>query len=245
MIIAQISDIHAGPDNENLSRLDRALAWLDQIQPDALVISGDLIDDDWFEGYQSIAEKLGSRPYPGYILPGNSDNREQMRLVFGDNSWCKNALPAACHFVADLGQLRLIGLDTTIKAESAGAVAQHLEWLNDNLPTEASTMSVLFLHHHVIESGIAPMDHIMCRDSAKLEAFLNHHPQRPAAISTGHVHRPVMGIFAGIPTYICGSICPANPLWFGTDHIPAINDPAYLMIHLVRKGSLVSHHIAV
>ncbi len=54
MIIAQISDIHAASDNDNLSRLDRALHWLDRLKPDVLVVSGDLIDDNWFEGYGHV-----------------------------------------------------------------------------------------------------------------------------------------------------------------------------------------------
>ena len=44
MLIAQVTDIHAAPGNENLSRFDRALSWLTHLQPDVLVITGDLTD---------------------------------------------------------------------------------------------------------------------------------------------------------------------------------------------------------
>lgn len=33
MIIAQLSDIHAAPDNDHLSRFDNALAWLAPLRP--------------------------------------------------------------------------------------------------------------------------------------------------------------------------------------------------------------------
>ena len=46
MLIAQVSVIHAAPDNDHLARFDRVLRWLAQLQPDALVLSGDLTDDD-------------------------------------------------------------------------------------------------------------------------------------------------------------------------------------------------------
>jgi len=62
MIIAQISDIHASPDNDNLSQLERALAWLDIIEPDALVVTGDLIDNDWFEGYETTTRTTAYQP---------------------------------------------------------------------------------------------------------------------------------------------------------------------------------------
>ncbi|HEY0208654.1 metallophosphoesterase [Acerihabitans sp.] len=244
MIIAQISDIHATPDNGNLSRLDRAMRWLDLMAPDGLVLTGDLIDDDWFDGYKAIAARLGKRSYPAFILPGNSDNGEMMRSIFGCNYWADGP-SGALHFMADIGDIRLVGLDSTVKGTSAGEVIEHLPWLEKTLSTQGPATSILFLHHHVIRSGILAMDHIMCRESVKLGEFLRKHPRRPIAIATGHVHRPVAGALAGIPAYICGSICPANPLWFGADTVPPANDPPALMIHRWVNGSLVSHHISV
>ncbi|WP_337587010.1 metallophosphoesterase family protein [[Erwinia] mediterraneensis] len=58
MLIAQISDIHASSDNDNLARFERALEWLAQVNPDALVVTGDLIDDGWHEGDKHIAAQL-------------------------------------------------------------------------------------------------------------------------------------------------------------------------------------------
>jgi 3',5'-cyclic AMP phosphodiesterase CpdA len=241
MIIAQISDIHAASDNDNLSRLDRALHWLDRLKPDVLVVSGDLIDDNWFEGYGQIAGRLNKRCWPTYLLPGNSDSRDRMRRIFDNGYYAKNA----CHFAVNTGKVRLIGLDTTIAGEAAGAVAPHLGWLRSALAAAPALPSLLFLHHPVIMSGIPTMDRIMCRDSAELEAFFDDVSPRPVAIAMGHVHRPAMGMFAGIPACICGAICPANPVWFGAEHVPAVNDPPALMIHYFNQGSLVSHHVSV
>ncbi len=246
MIIAQVSDIHAAPDNGNLSRLDRALAWIDLIEPDALVLTGDLIDNDWFDGYETIATRLDKRPYPAFILPGNSDNCALMRSILGCSYWNGNGdRSGALHFVADINDIRLIGLDSTVAGASAGKVIEHLPWLEETLSAEGPATSMLFLHHHVFQSGILPMDQIMCRESVKFGELLRKNPRRPIAIATGHVHRPVAGILAGIPAYICGSICPANPMWFGAAAVPPANDPPSLMIHRFINGSMVSHHISV
>lgn len=241
MIIAQISDIHAASDNDNLSRLDRALHWLDQLKPDALVISGDLIDDNWLAGYTHIAERLKTKSYPSYLLPGNSDSPDAMRRIFDNGHYAQ----AACHFAVDAGSVRLIGLDTTLAGEAAGAVAPHLAWLRTALAAEPALPSILFLHHPVILSGIPTMDQIMCRDSGELAAFFEQASARPLAIATGHVHRPIIGMFAGIPVAICGAICPANPVWFGTAQVPEVNDPPALMIHHLKQGELTSHHVSV
>lgn len=64
MLIAQVSDIHASLDNDNLSRFDRALEWLEHQSLDILVLTGDLIDDGWSEGYHLISERFGSENVP-------------------------------------------------------------------------------------------------------------------------------------------------------------------------------------
>ncbi|AEX52183.1 metallophosphoesterase [Rahnella aquatilis] len=177
MIIAQVSDIHAAENNDNLARFERALSWIDFIAPDALVLTGDLIDDNW--------------------IPGNP----------------------------------------------SGTVGAHLPWLAENLTSDGPADSIVFMHHPVIRSGIPPLDQIMCGDVAKLAEFLSEHPRKPIAISAGHVHRSVVGQLAGIPAYICGSICPENPLWFGTEIVPPVNDSPSFMIHRYTESQLVSHPV--
>lgn len=243
MISAQLSDIHAHEHNDNLTRLDRALAWLDPMSPDALVLTGDLIDDDWFAGYEIIAGKLNERTFPSFILPGNSDDRAVMKSVLDGHYWNHTSTLGALHFVADIGELRLIGLDTTLRNSAAGSVGEHLPWLTDILATDGPTASILFMHHPVIRSGIPPLDQIMCLDAAKLAECLSDHPRKPLAITSGHVHRPMAGKLAGIPAYICGSLCPENPLWFGSDIVPPVNNCLSFMIHRYADGELVTHPV--
>lgn len=129
MIIAQVSDIHAAENNDNLARFERALSWIDFIAPDALVLTGDLIDDNWLDGYALIAAHLNKRSYPSFILPGNSDDRASMKSILNCHYWRNTCENDALHFVADIGELRLIGLDTTIPGNPSGTVGAHLPWL--------------------------------------------------------------------------------------------------------------------
>lgn len=85
----------------------------------------------------------------------------------------------------------------------------------------------------------------MSRGLGKLEELIRRTPARLLAISTGHVHRPIAGTFAGIPAYICGSVCPANPVWFGTVNVPPVGEPPALMIHRYVDNVLTSHHVCV
>ncbi|PLR32981.1 metallophosphoesterase [Chimaeribacter arupi] len=245
MIIAQVSDIHAAPDNDNLSRLARALSWLDFIKPDALVLTGDVIDNNWSEGYEKVSACVHNRTWPTFVLPGNADDSTGIRAMSGRRAGSPATADDALHFVAELSGIRLIGLDSTLPGSPAGSVSEHLRWLEHTLHTGGVTPSILFLHHHVFHSGIPTLDQIMCRDAEKLGALLRRHPRRPIAIATGHVHRPMAGNLAGIPAYICGSICPANPVWFGSDTVPPADDPPSLMLYRFADGALVSHIIAV
>lgn len=244
MIVAQVSDIHAANGNDNLRLLDRALSWLGSIKPDALVVSGDLVDDGWAEGYEEIAARFEVLPYPVFVLPGNADNRGVMRDIFtSSNANMMDQYPS--HFVAEVGDVRLIGIDTTIAGSAAGDVSEHLPWLGETLKTGAFPASLLFMHHHVFRCGIEPLDAVMCRGTESLQKLLEgDHPQ-PLAILTGHVHRPMTGMLGAIPAHICGSICEANPLWLRAESIPPICDPSMLMVHRVDEGVLVSSHVSV
>lgn len=245
MLIAQVSDIHASPENDHLFRFDQVLNWVTHLKPDVLVLTGDLTDGHWLEGYKQIADRLNQQHYPSLILAGNSDNRSMMRSVWDENRWVHDAQGKALHFVHDTGDIRLIGLDSTIDYKDYGSVADHLEWLDNQLSDAESPPSLLFMHHHVFASGIPTLDETMCRGLPEMEDLIRCAPGRLLAISTGHVHRPIAGTFADIPAYICGSVCPANPVWFGTINVPPANDPPALMIHRYVSNSLTSHHVCV
>ncbi|MBU9831616.1 MULTISPECIES: metallophosphoesterase [Rahnella] len=245
MLIAQVSDIHASNQNDHLFRFDQVLNWLAHLQPDVLVLTGDLTDGHWQEGYKQIADRLNQQNYPSLILPGNSDDRSLMRSVWGENRWLHNAQGEALHLIHNTSDLRLIGLDSTIDYKDYGSVTDHLEWLDNQLSDTGGTPSLLFMHHHVFASGIPTLDETMCRGLTEMEDLIRRAPARLLAISTGHVHRPIAGTLAGIPAYICGSVCPANPVWFGTVNVPPVNDPPALMIHRYVSNSFTSHHVCV
>ena len=129
MLIAQVSDIHASPENDHLLRFDRVLMWLTLLRPDALVLTGDLTDGHWYEGYKQIAARLSQQSYPSFVLPGNSDDRCLMRSVWGENNWASDTPEKNLHFSHDFGSLRLTGLDSTVDIHDYGSVTDHLEWL--------------------------------------------------------------------------------------------------------------------
>lgn len=242
MLIAQVSDIHAASDNDHLLRFERVLTWLAHLRPDLLVLTGDLIDGPWAEGYRQIAARLKQQPYPAFVLPGNADDRHLMRAVWSDNIREGDPAVEAMNFVHDADGLRLIGLDTTVAGQDYGSVTGQLEWLSSQL---TDSPSLLFMHHHVASSGIPTLDKSMCKGLAALEELIHRSSASLLAICSGHVHRPMASSFAGVPAYICGSVCPANPVWFGTEHVPPVSDPPALMIYRYASRVLSSYPVSV
>tara|TARA_R110002124_G_scaffold109676_26_gene263051 strand:+ start:15820 stop:16554 length:735 start_codon:yes stop_codon:yes gene_type:complete len=244
MIVAQVSDIHAAPSNDNMPRLASALSWLADLRPDALVVSGDLVDDGWMAGYAETAARLNTLGCPLLILPGNADNIRAMRAIFTTRHGAVDDSDAM-HFKARIGALGLVGIDTCLPHSSAGDVAPHLDWLRQALDVPDPAPTLLFSHHHFVPSGIAPMDEVIAQGGAELGSVLTRLSSRPLAISSGHVHRPMSAMLGGVPAHICGSICPANPLWFGGPAIPATNEPPMIIVHRFTGDGLVSSHVAV
>jgi 3',5'-cyclic AMP phosphodiesterase CpdA len=243
MLIAQITDIHASRENDNLARLGRAISWLKNIRPDVVVVTGDLAEGDWPQDYKLITAALRRLECRSLILPGNSDQRAVMREAMPEVDYWVN--DPKMHFVVCHGETLIIGLDVCVDGEAHGDIAGSLQWLRETLASDQPGIPLLFTHHHVFRSGIAPIDDVMCRDADALGHLLSGSARPPIAICSGHVHRSMSSMIAKIPAHICGSICPANPLLLDPTREPPATDPPALMIHDLRNGQLVSSHISV
>lgn len=243
MLIAQISDIHASADNDNIQRLGRVVSWLSDFRPDILVLSGDLVDDGWVAGYDAIKQALQRLACRSLILPGNADKRATMRAALPEVNYWHHGAPM--HFAEPCGDALVIGLDVCVDGQAYGDVTAHLPWLETTLQANEQKTVLLFTHHHIFRSGIAVLDDVMCKGINALENLLKRSGRPPVAICSGHVHRPMAGIVAGVPAYICGSICPANPLAIDPSRTPEMYDGPSLMIHDLENGRLVSSHVTV
>lgn len=244
MLLAQISDIHASSVNNNLARLRAVINWLVYIQPNAVIVTGDLADDCWSDAYQEIQVQLLRLKCPFFIIPGNSDNlllmRKTMCQVAGWDLYAVNL-----HFTSTFDGLRLIGVDTSVKDKVYGNILSHLDWLERKFNEVPAIPTILFTHHHLFLTGIDPVDTVMCKGAKEFQLFLLNLTTRPIAICSGHVHRAMFSVVADVPSHICGSICVANPLQLDINRSPPITDPPALMIHDFRYGHLVSSHVSI
>ncbi|MGH6921843.1 MAG: metallophosphoesterase, partial [Geminicoccaceae bacterium] len=90
MLLAQLSDPHFVAEDVRLfgrldtaGHLERAVAHLNALEPDAVLITGDLTNDGDEQVYAAFAAIIGRLRAPFFVLTGNHDDRELMRGRFG------------------------------------------------------------------------------------------------------------------------------------------------------------------
>ena len=96
MIIGQITDFHVTTPDHPVDRryrtawhLQRAvahIAGLAQI-PDVVLATGDLVETGSPAEYARLRELLSPLGVPGYVIPGNHDDRPALRAAFADHTY--------------------------------------------------------------------------------------------------------------------------------------------------------------
>lgn len=254
MLIAQITDIHLGfdPDNPaefNRKRLDQVLHRLGTMdpRPDLLLATGDLTDKGDADSYRRLQSALKQCPFPVWPCMGNHDDRENFAHVFAD-------IPVVDGFVQYVVDephwpLRLIVLDTLEPGRHGGAFCEaRAAWLAERLAEKTDKPVVIVLHHPPIETGIAWMttspEAAWVRRLRETVEGADH----VVAMVAGHIHRPILTGWAGVPLAVSPSTAPQVALDLreidpaAPDNRPMIvADPPAYTLHYWNGRSLISH----
>ncbi len=204
-----------------------------------MLVTGDLAENAADAEYEQVLELLAPLEAPIFVLPGNHDDRAALRRHFD--------LPGAghepVHYTVDLGQLRLVVIDTTKPGEEDGALDdERLSWLDAELAAASDLPTVLAMHHPPLLTGIPPLDEIglPTEDRRALEAVLMRHPQ-VRRIVAGHMHRPVTSELAGRAVLAVPSTYMQARLDLLMSELQTVPDPAGFALHVLRDGELISH----
>jgi Icc protein len=256
MLIAQISDLHIKTEGrlaygvvDTAGMLAACVAHLQRLdpQPDAVLVTGDLVDYGRSEEYALLRELLAPLAMPLYLLPGNHDERSALREAFPEPRF--DHLRQAAEFVqyaVDLGPLRLLALDTVVPQQGHGALcARRLDWLAQRL-AEDSRPTVIAMHHPPFATGIAHMDALgLLEGAAELEAIVRRHPHIERVLC-GHLHRPIQVRFGDTLASTCPSPAHQVALDLRADGPDCfIMEPPGYQLHAWRGGRLVTHTVVL
>jgi Icc protein len=255
MIVCQLSDMHLMTGGrlaygvvDTAAHLRRCIAHiLESPQPpDAVVMTGDLVDSGKPEEYALLREIIAPLAMPVYLIPGNHDEREALRAAFPDHAYL-NQFPPFIQYAIEEHELRIVAIDTVVPRQDGGELcAQRLEWLALTLATAPQRPTLLVMHHPPFATHIDFMDDIGLAASDPLAQIVARHPQIERVLC-GHLHRPIQARFAG--TLACTAPSTAHQITL--DLAPdapgtfTLEPPAYYL-HAWQAGApLVTHTVYV
>jgi 3',5'-cyclic AMP phosphodiesterase CpdA len=249
MLIAQLTDCHiVEPGGVMADRIDsaaglrRAVDLLNGIdpQPDLVVATGDLVNDGRPAQYDHLVSILCELTAPLIPIPGNHDDRTEMRQRFAQ-------LPAGApsepiDFVVDDHDIRLICLDTMIPGHNDGRVtSDQMAWLDRHLAADRERPTVIIQHHPPFLSGIPWMDAGGGLAGAELEARVLSRYDHVEAVLCGHLHRPIHRRFGGTVASSWPSTAVQLALEFQDGQPKYTDEPGAIALHEYSNGALTSH----
>jgi Icc protein len=250
LLIAQLSDPHVRPkgvlyhgvtdSNQAFADAIHHVLTLDR-RPDLMLITGDLVDDGRPEAYDALRDILASLTIPFLVIPGNHDDRENLRKAFSDHAYLPTEGPL--HYCVDDYPVRIIGLDSTVPGLHHGHIdAAGLRWLKTTLSADTTKPTMLMLHHPPFACGIPYMDEYRYFEGDQLAAVVKGFDNIEIVLC-GHVHRSMLTRWANTVVSACPSTATEIDLQLTASAQPASHlGPRACMLHLwTERGGLVSH----
>jgi Icc protein len=259
--LVQISDPHIRePGRLAYNRVDTAAGLQLAIEsvlalrqpPDAVVITGDLVDFGRPAEYRRLRDLLAPLAMPVYLMPGNHDDRDQLRAAFTDHSWLHSPVltsdrSAAIQYAARIGPLHLLTLDTLAPGQSHGELCDaRLDWLETALSERAAEPVIIAMHHPPFTTLIGHMDKIgLMSGIERLKSIVAQHPNVERIIC-GHLHRSIDVRFGGAIASTCPG--PAHQVTLDLDPDAAstftMEPPGFRVMAWTPVTGLVTHLVA-
>jgi len=236
--LVQITDTHLFGNPEGALRgvptlpalrATLAAAWGDIAASEAVLATGDLVNDDP-GGYAQFRREFAGLGKPVLCLPGNHDDVPAMRAALtGD--------PFHLDGVFERGNWRVLQLDGTVAGRTGGALSDNsLQQLDRELAEAPDRHALVCLHHHPIAMRSRWLDTVgLANGDAFFEVLARHKHVR--GVLFGHVHQELDVTIDDVRVLATPSTCsqfrPFSPD-FATDDMP----PAYRKLSLQPDGRI-------
>ena len=241
MIIAQISDTHIALDtpdaDRRLSDFERTIADINALDPvpDVIFHTGDIVHNGRADEYAEAARILDKARAPVYVIPGNKDDRANLRAAFARRGYLKPGSEFIEYAVEDY-PVRLLAVDTLNTSSNRGDFCpERARRLVELIDAETSKPIAVFAHHPPFEVKVGP-DPLNFGTPEMMERLRQalQHSGRVVAVFSGHVHRPTEGRVGKIPAVVVP--CIATPLRKGEFPAHIQGHPVYYLHRFDAAG---------
>lgn len=201
-VVAHISDLHVCKLEFDEEVFMNAVSEINHLQPDMIILTGDLTNNGYYKEYQQAAKYLKMFEAPIFVVPGNHDARnlgyQTFEELIGERSW---------KLTMD-GNLTVIGLDSSTPDENRGHIGnpQHM-WLDHQLDECVinENFSIVVLHHHVISIPQTGRERNVLSDAGDILKTLADH--EVDLVLSGHKHVPNVWKINNTVVVNAGSLC--------------------------------------
>ena len=204
--------------------------------PDAVLVSGDLVQDDP-AGYPHFRRLFGGLGLPVLCVPGNHDEPQAMRRELAGS-------PFVLEGHVDLGRWRIVLLDSCLPGSASGAMSERtLAALDAALQSAGNRHCLVCLHHHPVPMDSRWLDSVGLTNAAEFLHTIDRH-RNVRAIVWGHVHQAYDSLRKGVRLLATPSTCAQflpRSEQFAVDHRP----PAFRTLELRPDGSLLTEVVWV
>ena len=145
LTICQISDIHCGNPKFIPDLLERSILEINDLEPTAVVVSGDLTDAGYRQEFETAAEYIQRfRCENVMVIPGNHDSRNvgyvHFERLFGERYSC-----------IDFEEAVMVGIDSSEPDLNDGRVGrEHYEFIRESFAGPGERLKIFVIHHHLI-----------------------------------------------------------------------------------------------
>jgi 3',5'-cyclic-AMP phosphodiesterase len=201
------------------------------IDPDAVLLTGDLVQDDP-EGYRWIRHVFGASRVPVLCLAGNHDVPEHMRATL-------NGPPFTLGGATEFGSWLVVMLDSWTPNDAGGCLGEtQLSNLRNVLQTHRDRHVLICLHHHPIAMRSGWLDQVGLRDADEFMALIREHAN-VRGVLWGHVHQSLDSFIGGVrfmaTPATCAQFLPRSEQ-FAIDSRP----PGYRVLELRPDGTIAT-----
>jgi Icc protein len=143
--IAQLSDLHCGSPHFVPSLLDQALLEVNELEPDLVIVSGDLTGDGLRGEYEEARDYLDKLECERTIvIPGNHDSRNvgyvHFEELFGER---RDEL--------HVDGVSIVAVDSTEPDLDHGVIGRgRYPWIEERFGSHEAYLRIFVLHHHLL-----------------------------------------------------------------------------------------------
>lgn len=195
MRIVQISDIHVGSGLFRPELLDAAIEETNALEPDLVVIAGDLTMEGYrweFEEAKGYLDRLECENV--VVVPGNHDAKNVGYRHFEEFFGLREG---AVTVTIPEGEAKIVALDSTKPDLDEGEIGrEHYAWIDSEFRNWNRGPKIVIVHHHILAVPGTGRDVNNLRDAGDVMAIFRE--LKVDMVLSGHRHVPYVWSISGV-----------------------------------------------